>query len=154
MLLLLLGPEIGAFGASAPQVAFPAMDVTNLSPAQLRKAAEIKERIESLSSELARILGGASSGPSAASAGAGGRGGRRGGRRQMSAEGRARIAAAARARWARQRGEKGGSASASASNKSTSKSGRRTLSPAARAKIAAAARARWAKAKAANKNHL
>ena len=126
------------------------MDVTNLSPAQLRTAAEIKERIESLTSELAKILGGEI--PIPFSTGGGGGGGRRGGRRQMSAEGRARIAAAARARWARVRGNGGGAvASKGAGSKPK---GRRTMSAAARAKIAAAARARWAKAKAANKNHL
>jgi hypothetical protein len=35
------------------------MDVTNLSPTQLRKAADLKERIDSLAYELASILGGA-----------------------------------------------------------------------------------------------
>jgi hypothetical protein len=62
----------------------------------------------------------------------------------MSAEARARIAAAARARWARFRSGKGGAAKP-ASNGGAKK---RTMSPAARAKIAAAARARWAKVRA------
>ena len=119
------------------------MDLTNLSPAQLRKAAELKERIDSLTSELGRILGGAVSlNPQPLPPRAGGR--------QMSAAGRARIAAAARARWAKVRAAKGGSSAA----KSSAKSGRRQMSPAARAKIAAAARARWAKAKAAGKSRL
>jgi len=52
----------------------------------------------------------------------------------MSAAGRARIAAAQKLRWAKQR--KGGK-------------GRRKMSAAGRAKIAAAARKRWAKVKAA-----
>jgi hypothetical protein len=59
----------------------------------------------------------------------------------MSAAGRARIAAAARARWAR-------------FNAAADKAGRkpkRTMSRAARAKIAAAARARWARVKAGQK---
>jgi hypothetical protein len=120
------------------------MDLTNLSPAQLRKAAELKERIDSLTSELGRILGGAVSlNPQPLPP-------RAGGGRQMSAAGRARIAAAARARWAKVRAAKGGSGAA----KSAAKSGRRQMSPAARAKIAAAARARWAKAKAAGKSRL
>ena len=111
------------------------MDVTNLSPAQLRKAAELKERIESLISELASILGGASSlNPQPLPP--------KSGRRQMSAAGRARIAAAARARWAKLRG--------SAVNSRP----RRRMSAAARARIAAAAKARWAKAKAAGKSRL
>jgi len=62
----------------------------------------------------------------------------------MSAAARAKIAAAQRARWARQKGTAVG----------TAKKGRRKMSPAARAKIAAAARARWAKAKAANRRTL
>jgi hypothetical protein len=124
----------------------PRMDVTNLSPAQLRKAAELKERIDSLTSELGRLLGGQTS---SASSGQGA--GSSGGRRQMSAAGRARIAAAARARWARVRAGNGGG---SAPAKATGGGGRRQMSAAARAKIAAAARARWAKAKAAGKSRL
>jgi hypothetical protein len=120
------------------------MDVTNLSPAQLRRAAELKERIDSLTSELARMLGGAVSlNPQPLPPKSGGR--------RMSAAGRARIAAAARARWAKVRAGKGGGAAAA---KSAGKVGRRKMSPAARAKIAAAARARWAKAKAAGKSRL
>ena len=55
--------------------------------------------------------------------------------RRMSAKGRARIAAAQRARWARLRGQK----------VVPIKSGKRTMSVSARRKIAAAQRARWAK---------
>ena len=121
------------------------MDVINLSPAQLRKAAELKERIDSLTSELASILGGASSlNPQPLPP--------KSGRRQMSAAGRARIAAAARARWAKVRG------SAANSDKrnqaATDSKPRRRMSAAARARIAAAAKARWAKAKAAGKSRL
>ena len=58
----------------------------------------------------------------------------------MSASARAKIAAAQRARWAKQK-KAGGT-------------GRRKMSAGARAKIAAAARARWAKAKAANRRTL
>jgi hypothetical protein len=121
------------------------MDVTNLSPAQLRKAAELKERIDSLTSELGRLLGGEIPVPFVKAAG-----GSSGGGRRMSAAGRARIAAAARARWARVRAGKGQTSSGS----SSPARGKRTMSAAARAKIAAAARARWAKAKAAGKAHL
>jgi hypothetical protein len=120
------------------------MELTNLSPAQLRKAADLKERIDGLMSELGRILDGLSqSAPSQPAA--------RGGQRHMSAAGRARIAAAARARWAKIRATKSGGAASAAPSKS---SGRRTMSAAARARIAAAARARWAKAKAAGKSKL
>ena len=119
------------------------MNLINLSPAQLRKAAEVKERIDSLTSELAAILGGSVSlNPQPLPP--------KSGRRQMSAAGRARIAAAARARWAKLRGAKGGDGNGKPAGKLT----RRTMSPAARARIAAAAKARWAKAKAAGKSRL
>ena len=62
-------------------------------------------------------------------------------KRTMSPEGRARIAAAARARWAKQRG----TSKAAMPGKRTKK---RTMSPEARARISAAAKARWAKSKA------
>jgi hypothetical protein len=70
----------------------------------------------------------------------------------MSAEGRARIAAAQRVRWAKL---KGGNAPArkSASN-STAGKPKRKMSAAARKAIAQAARRRWAAAKAAGKSRL
>lgn len=67
--------------------------------------------------------------------------GRTGGR-QISAAGRARIAAAQRARWAKAKGE---TTTVSPTRKE------RTMSVAARKRIAAAQRARWAKVKAAKK---
>jgi hypothetical protein len=60
-------------------------------------------------------------------------------RRKMSAKGRARIAAAQRARWARVKGRQNVIPIA--------KSGKRTMSASARRKIAAAQRARWARVK-------
>ena len=59
-------------------------------------------------------------------------------RRKMSAKGRARIAAAQRARWAKINGQK---------VVPIAKPGKRTMSASARRKIAAAQRARWAKVK-------
>jgi hypothetical protein len=59
-------------------------------------------------------------------------------RREMSAKGRASIAAAQRARWAKVRGQKKVVPIAKA---------KRTMSASARRKIAAAQRARWAKVK-------
>jgi hypothetical protein len=56
--------------------------------------------------------------------------------RRLSAAGRARIAAAQRARWARVKGRKVVSLAARKG---------RTMSPAARKRIAAAQKARWAK---------
>jgi hypothetical protein len=58
-------------------------------------------------------------------------------RPKMSAKGRASIAAAQRARWARVKGQKG----------TTTNPVERTMSASARRKIAAAQRARWAKVK-------
>ena len=63
-------------------------------------------------------------------------------RRSISAAGKARIAAAQRARWAKARG---GKATVVAMPK------KRTMSASARKRIAAAQRARWAKVKAAKK---
>jgi hypothetical protein len=66
-------------------------------------------------------------------------------RRKISAAGRARIAAAQRARWAKVRGNGGHKHSVVGMPK------KKTMSAAARRKIAAVQRARWAKVKAAQK---
>lgn len=122
----------------------------NLSVTQLRRAAELKERIDALNDELRGLLGGEIPVPF-------GKGTRRsgghtetgrGGRRKMSAAGRARIAAAAKARWAKVKAQ-GGSTLSASGNQTSNRRKKRTMSPAARAKIAAAAKARWAKVKAA-----
>jgi len=102
--------------------------INSLSAQQLRRAASIKEQIDTLENELGNILGGTS--------------GTGSGKRTMSASARARIAAAQKARWAK---VKGGSASGAP---------KRKMSAAARAKIAAAAKARWAKAKAQGRKSL
>lgn len=112
------------------------MNLTNLSATQLRHAADLKEKIAALQEELARYLG--ETGPSPVVTG------KR--KFRMSAEGRARIIAAQKARWAKVHAAKGSAPAR--------KAGRRTMSPAARAKIAAIARARWAKVKAAGKRAL
>ncbi len=108
--------------------------ISSLTTDQLRRVLAIKEQIERLNSELALIAGGAEL-PSPTKAKSGG----------MSAGGKARIAAAQRARWAKMKGN----ASAKATKKKDGRS-----SPEARAKIAAAARARWAKVRAAGKTTL
>src|SRR3954467_2310809 len=76
----------------------------NLTTVQLRRAAEVKERIDQLTEELGQILSGSGKVGSAAPQT------RSAGKRQMSAAGRSRIAEAARARWARVRAAKGESA--------------------------------------------
>lgn len=101
------------------------MNLTDLSVDQLKKAASIKEQIAKLEQELESVLGG-KAGFKAKSGG-------------MSAAARAKISAAAKARWAKVK----------SNQKPAKPSGKRTMSPAAKAKIAAAARARWAKIKAA-----
>ena len=108
--------------------------MTHLSASQLRHAADIKDKIESLQKELARLLG-STDGAAAPRK-----------RRKMSAAARAKIAAAARVRWAKVKGRKSAA-------KPVEKA-RRKMSAAGRAKIAAAARARWKKAKAQGKNSL
>jgi hypothetical protein len=103
---------------------------TTISVQQLKRAIAVREQIETLEHELAAILGETPATPTAG----------HGGRRKMSAAARAKIGAAQRARWAKQKG--------------LVVKPRRKMSAAARAKIAAAARARWAKAKAANRRTL
>ena len=107
----------------------------NLSSKQLRQAANLKDKIESLQKELSRIVGT----PTQTQAGAAPK-------RKMSAAGRQKIAAAQKARWAKVKGRK--------SAAKPIKKARRKMSTAARAQIAAAARARWKKAKAAGKKTL
>src|SRR5881398_2997494 len=87
------------------------MTNTNLSVATLREAIQIQEQIEKLQSRLSKIIGG---GAAAASTAASNkqptvqkRGPKRGG---MSAAGRARISAAAKARWAKIKRGKAGKA--------------------------------------------
>jgi len=66
--------------------------LTDLSPRQLRQAADLKERIDSLQQELSQILGGVpqpSHEPVPKK------------RRKVSAAARARVAAVAKARWAK-----------------------------------------------------
>lgn len=106
----------------------------SVSAKDLRRAAEIKEKIDSLESELAQILA-SDSVTSKQHAGT---------TRKMSATARAKIAAGARTRWAKVR-----AAAASSTNRRRLK-----RSPAVRARLAAIARERWKKAKAAGKSTL
>ena len=112
------------------------MSIINLTSKQLRRAASITEQIEELNNELNKLAGGSTTPAKTARP-----------KRRMSAAGRARISAAAKARWAKVKGSK-------QSTKPAAKKARRKMSAASRAKIAASARARWAKAKAAGKKRL
>ena len=124
---------------------------SNIRASDLRRAAEIKENIEDLESELNNILAinGVSKLNRRSSTGSGAKS-------KIRAAGLARIRAAQKARWARFRAHQGkGKGKAHSAGASHAAPGRRrTMSPAARAKIAAAARARWRKAKAAGRNAL
>jgi hypothetical protein len=119
--------------------------ITNLSSftsSQLSRIIAIKEKIETLQSQIDSITGDGDGTLSPTNDGAPIKR-----RRGMSRAGRARIAAAQRARWAKvKRNGKG-------VLKITKKKDRRS-SPAVRAKLAAAARARWAKVRAAGKKTL
>src|SRR5712671_3075130 len=111
--------------------------LSNLTAKQLRQAADIKERIDTLQREMARVLGSSAQ----ASNGAGSQR-----KTTMSPAVRARIAAAARARWARIKGMR---ASANPTPKPI-----RKMSAAARARLAAIAKVRWKKARAAGRTAL
>jgi len=68
----------------------------SLSAVQLKQAAALMEQIEKLEAQLSRVLGGASPKAKATEPAAAPRG-----KNNMSAEGRARIAAAQKKRWAK-----------------------------------------------------
>jgi hypothetical protein len=112
--------------------------VTSLTPQQLRRAANVKERIDALQKQLGQLLW--------APAPAVTRAAPKRKRKQISAAGIARIRAAQKARWAAIKGAK-------ASAKPAPKR-KRKLSAAGRARLVALARARWAKVKAAGKTSL
>ena len=102
----------------------------DLTTSQLKQAIQIRETIESLQAKLDSILGGTTE-PKQRIA--------RPGKRTMSAAGRAKIAAAQKARWAKVK-EKPLPGKAPAKPVAKKKS----FSPERRAKLAAAMKARWA----------
>jgi len=104
--------------------------LTDLSAQQLRRAASIRDQIDSLSAVMGRLLGAADGNATPA------------GTRTMSASARRKIAAAQKARWVKVKTEK------------PDQKPKRKMSAAGRARIAAAAKARWAKAKAAGRKTL
>jgi hypothetical protein len=101
------------------------------TPSQLRKAADIQERIESLQKELYEILGGEVSTPAEPSEAPK--------KRKFSAAAKARMRAAQRARWAKIKG--------TAPSAKPTRKVKRKMSAAGLANIRAAQKARWAKAK-------
>ncbi len=112
-----------------------------LSTAQLRQALQLREQIEVLQRKLGALLGGERSAAAPATAKTKKPVGRPAGKRTMSAEGRAKIAAAQKARWAK---TKETSAAPAAKNGAKAPKKKGTITAAGRAKLAAAMKARWA----------
>ena len=110
-----------------------------LTSTQLKRAADLKDRIGALEKELVSILGSSSNSAPATPKK----------KFKMSAAARAKIAAAQRARWAKAKGKKSAAKSAA---KAPAKKSRRSAS--VRARLSALAKARWAKVKAAGKKAL
>ena len=121
-----------------------AMDV---SVKQLEEAVAIRKQIDQLQSRLAGLLRG-SSAPSGAVSSAPASAARTGRKRRggLSAAGRARIAAAARARWARVKATNAASSAPKAKTSSGKKSRRKRggITPAGRRKLSQMMKARWA----------
>ncbi len=115
--------------------------ITNMTPQQLRKAADLQEKIIALQHQLNSMLGGTVAAPAAPAVARRKKG-------KISAAGIARIRAAQKARWAK---AKRGAAKAAPA---AARKPRRKMSAAAKARLAALARARWAKVKAAGKTRL
>jgi hypothetical protein len=125
------------------------MSITNLTPQQLRRAADLQETIQGLGHELNQLLGVEIHGPfvtearvSTPAAGA------KKVRKKFSAETRAKMAAAQRARWAAKNGGEPKDPQATLATQPEEKPKKRKISAAGKAAIAAAARARWAKVRA------
>jgi hypothetical protein len=113
-----------------------------ITSSQLKRAAALKDKIGKLEKNLASILG-ASTRPGPAHK-----------KKSMSVAGRAKIAAAQKARWAKIAADRDLKKASQDNKKTRLKKNKSKMSAAVRAKIAAAAKVRWAKAKAAGKTKL
>ena len=111
------------------------MCITNLTPSQLRRAAELKEKIDSLEQELASLIGSSAAGNGSTVT--------KGKKSKFGPEAIARIRAGQKARWAKFNAAKGGATPAKPAKKA------RKMSPEGLARIRAAQKARWAKVKSA-----
>ena len=141
------------------------LTMINITPTQLRKAADIQERIQSLQEELGQLLGGSvHSMPQSKHPGS-----------KFSAAARAKMRAAQKARWAKIKGTapsppapepkrkmsaqglaniRAGVAKRMAAKGKAVQKPKIQRSAAWRAAVSAAAKARWAKVKAAGKSRL
>ena len=128
------------------------MSIANLTPSQLRQAADLIEKISGLEKQLAQLQGTKAAPVTAKPVK----------KKGMSAAGKARISAAAKLRWAKINAAKGKTAAPKSAPKSAPKTAPKpitakpvkkkfVMSAAAKAKISAAVKARWAKIKAAKK---
>jgi hypothetical protein len=117
--------------------------ITNLTSQQLRQAASLKDQIQSLEKELGRILGSTTNPVAHAEPKK---------KFKMSAAARAKISAAAKARWAKVKTAKPTMKSVKPAAKAPAK--RKKMSAAAKAKLSALAKVRWAKIKKAGKKSL
>jgi hypothetical protein len=107
----------------------------DLSTRNLKQALSIRRQIDALERRLRGLVGGTGGGgPTAAP--------RRGGKRRLSAAARAKIAAAARARWARFRAGRGGTKTAKKRGGGITAAGRRRLSQLMKARWAARRKAK------------
>ena len=145
------------------------MSLSTLSARELRRAADITERIDSLQAELNKILSNGVSTPDTKTEAPK--------KREFSAASRAKMRRAQKARWAKIKGIapkaesvkkarrklsaaaaianiRAGVAKRMAAQGKPKKKGERKMSAAGRAAISAAAKARWAKAKAAGRKSL
>ena len=141
----------------------------NATPSQLRKAADIQERIQSLQIELGEILDGVTPTPAEQPT-------EEPKKRKFSAAARAKMRAAQKARWAKIKGTapsikpatkpkrkmsaqglaniRAGVAKRMAAQGNAVQKPKRKFSAAGRAALSAAAKARWAKVKKAGKSKL
>ena len=111
----------------------------DLSLEKLKEAVSLREQIEALERRISSLFGGGQSSSSSTAAAPGQR--RRRTRSPVTPETRAKLAAAAKARWARHAAEKAGS-----SNSAPAKSRQRRggLTAAGRKKLSESMKARWA----------
>ncbi len=119
------------------------MDISNIKPQQLRKAADLQEKILELQQQINELLGGAfaETAPQPVQTARAGKG-----KRRLSAQAIANIRAGVAKRMAR----RAQSVSAAGPNGEP----RRRMSAAGRRALSLAAKARWAKAKATGQNKL
>ena len=118
------------------------MNLSELSAAQLRRAAALKERIEKLQKELASLLGVPAASQAAVAA-------PQQKKWKMSAAGRANVSAAAKARWAKLKGTAMPTPAAKPAPVAKPARKKWKISAAGLARIKAANQAYWAKVKAA-----